>query len=91
MITYTGNEVTSYVNGRRRQIDTAYDNGVHGNQSTSFPKVNARGTARLSRENPGEHDIFLHALYDRPLNDHEVYANYTACMERFQMPYNPYN
>ena len=91
MITYDGNNVTSYVNGRRRQIDTAYDNGVHANQTAAYPKLNARGDPRDTRSNPGSHDIFMTALYDRPLNDYEVYANYAACVKRFNIPYNAYN
>lgn len=82
-ITYDGNRVRSYVNGRRRQEDTAYNNGILQNRTSAYPKLNARGAARDARSNPGQHDIAYVAMYDRPLDDYEVRHNFMALSKRF--------
>lgn len=89
-IVYDANNVRSYVNGRRRQIDTGYNNGILGNQTTAYPKINARGSARADRQNPGQHDVAYFAMYDRALDDFEINRNFTALSQRFGLD-SPYS
>lgn len=91
MITYNGQQVVSYVNGRRRQIDTGnYENGSLVSQS-SWPKLNSRGSGRTDFSNTGHHDIAMFIVYDRALDDYEVYHNYMCASQRFGIGGEPYN
>jgi hypothetical protein len=91
VVTYDGNRVRAYVNGRLRQTDNNYNNGVLQNQPNNYPKINGRSDPRTTATSLGSHDVAYFAVYDRPLDDMEVLHNYQACAERFELPYNPYN
>ena len=91
IVTYDGNRVRAYINGRLRQTDDAYNNGTLQDQPSNYPKINGRSDPRATASSHGNHDVAYFAVFDRPLDDFEVYHNYTAAAERFQLPYSPYN
>jgi len=91
VVTYDGNRVRAYVNGRLRQTDNNYNNGVLQNQPNNYPKINGRDNPRTTATSLGNHDVAYFAVYDRPLDDMEVYHNFQAHAERFDLPYNGYN
>jgi len=92
MVTYDGNRVRTYINGRLRQEDTAnYENGKLMQTHVSYPKINSRGADRGQFSNTGHHDVALFVVYDRPLDDYEVHHNYMCCSQRFGIGGEPYN
>ena len=91
VVTYDGNRVRAYINGRLRQTDDNYNNGTLSANTASYPKLNGRSDPRTSATSHGNHDIAYFAVYDRPLDDNEVHHNYQAHAERFDLPFIPYN
>ena len=92
VVTYDGNRVRAYINGRLRQEDTGnYENGKLRQDHATYPKLNARGNGRSDNSSAGNHDIAYFAVYNRPLDDMEQHHNFQAHAERFGIIYNPYN
>lgn len=92
VVTYDGNRVRAYINGRLRQEDTGnYENGTLIQTHASYPKINSRGIDRTQYSNTGHHEVAYFAVYDTPLSDQEQHHNYQCMAERFNIPYIPYN
>ncbi len=83
-LTYDGSAVKTYLNGTLQNTYSSYT-GVLANQSSSWPKLNARGTSQTTGDgsNSGNHDFYLFRLYNRGLSATEVLQNYNATVGRF--------
>ncbi len=82
-LTYDGINLKTYLNGVL-QNTTAYT-GTLANQTSYWPKLNARGTTQSTGDGShnGNHDFYIFRLYNRGLSDSEVYQNYILSKDRF--------
>ena len=82
-LSYNGNQVKFYKNGTLVQTYTYPSGGVLANQTSAYPKLNARGSDRSSAYNFGNHDFYQFRIYDKALSDTEVTQNFNAYRNRF--------
>jgi len=82
-LTYNGQYVKTYLNGRRREQYSYPWGGVLGNQSSAYPKLNARGTSQGNINTPGYHDIFYFSLSSDVLDENDIQKNAWAHTQRF--------
>jgi hypothetical protein len=76
VLSYGGSSVKFYKNGELIQTYNYPSGGVLGNQNSTFPKLNARGTG--SPYNYGNHTFYQFRIYDRALTDGEIIQNFNA-------------
>ena len=83
VLSYGGSSVKFYKNGELIQTYNYPSGGVLGNQNTTFPKLNARGTG--SPYNYGNHTFYQFRIYDRALTDEEVGQNFNTKRNIFSL------
>ena len=83
VLTYDGNHVKSYKNGDLVQTYTYPSGGVLKNQTSCYPKLNARGCTRTDVHTPGNHTFYEFRIYDRAITLSEVQQNFNAGRNRF--------
>jgi hypothetical protein len=82
-LTYDGVNLKTYLNGVLK--DTTSYTGTLANQTSAWPKLNARGNAQTTGDGShnGNHDFYIFRLYNRGLSATEVLQNYNASKSRF--------
>jgi hypothetical protein len=78
VLTYDGNYVKFYKNGQLTDTYTYPSNGILGNQTTAWPKLNSRATTRTSSSSLGDMSYFQFRIYNKALSDGEVAKNFNA-------------
>ena len=81
-LTYDGDFVRTYLNGRLRETYTYPANGVL-TTPIAYPKFNARGAGRFDLSNTGFHDCRYWAFYDNVLIDRQIQHNWEAYVKRW--------
>lgn len=82
-LTYDGQFVRTYLNGRRREQYTYPWGGVLANQTSAYPKINARGTPQTNIDNPGFHRVYYFSLSSEVYNENEIQKNFGAFAPRW--------